>query len=153
MSLDVQSQSDEMDAPEECLMHSTGADNSHRTDMRTATRPIPALTEADKERFWSKVDRRGPNECWEWMRGKDKDGYGAFSVGFCSQRSHRISFLIFNGTISPELEVCHHCDNPGCCNPVHLSKEALRTTMPTWFLRVGTFEERECGTQKSDLMT
>ena len=30
------------------------------------TKPIPALTPEQVERFWSKVDRRGNDDCWEW---------------------------------------------------------------------------------------
>ncbi len=29
--------------------------------------PILKLTTADTERFWSKVDRRGSDECWSWI--------------------------------------------------------------------------------------
>ena len=30
------------------------------------------------ERFWSKVDRQGPDECWEWQAGRSEKGYGWF---------------------------------------------------------------------------
>ena len=29
-------------------------------------------------RFWSKVDKRLDNECWNYVAGVDKDGYGQF---------------------------------------------------------------------------
>lgn len=35
--------------------------------------------------------------------------------------THRVSWVIANGFNIPDgLFVCHHCDNPPCCNPDHL---------------------------------
>lgn len=34
-------------------------------------------------------------------------------------RAHRLSYEIFIGNIVLP-QVCHHCDRPGCCNPLHL---------------------------------
>jgi hypothetical protein len=73
------------------------------------------------DRFWSYVDRRGANDCWRWMRGKDAQGYGRFHVGrsrSSAMLAHRIAFGLATGE-SPEA-VCHRCDNPRCCNPAHL---------------------------------
>ena len=28
-----------------------------------------------EERFWEKVDRRGPDECWPWTAYSDRYGY------------------------------------------------------------------------------
>jgi hypothetical protein len=83
-------------------------------------KPIPELTAKDIARFWAKVDVRGVNECWPWMGGTDKDGYGRFSIGDATYyRAHRVSKAIAHG-ISHDFMACHKCDNPPCCNPFHL---------------------------------
>jgi hypothetical protein len=74
------------------------------------------------DRFWPKVDKRGPNECWPWTgaaRRKD-EGYGAFWRDGRHQPASRIAYEITNGPIEPHLVICHRCDNPPCCNPAHL---------------------------------
>lgn len=71
------------------------------------------------EKFWNRVDQTGgPNACWEWTGSKLKTGgYGqAYFSG--SWRAHRLAFFLTHG-FKPEA-VCHHCDNPPCCNPAHL---------------------------------
>ena len=72
-------------------------------------------------RFWSKVDKRGADECWNWIGHKDKDGYGTFSTTSknCT-KAHRYSYYLEHGDIDPGKCVLHKCDNPPCCNPKHL---------------------------------
>lgn len=74
-------------------------------------------------RWWQKVDRRGPDECWEWLASRDKDGYGKFQVptpeGQRHIRAHRYGYEMLVGPIEGRLQVCHTCDNPPCCNPAH----------------------------------
>lgn len=79
-----------------------------------------------EERFWAKVDRRGPDDCWEWQAGKHKFGYGTFRLEVGKQAAaHRMAWELTNGPV-PEGEgyhgicVLHTCDNPSCCNPAHL---------------------------------
>lgn len=67
------------------------------------------------ERFWSKVDRRGPEECWPWKYGKDASGYGMIRVDGRTLKAHR--FVAGNPVGGV---VRHTCDNPPCCNPAHL---------------------------------
>lgn len=72
------------------------------------------------DRFWSKVDKRGPDECWPWTAGKLHFGHGAFTVKRRPIAAHRMSWMITNGPIPDGMCVLHHCDNPSCCNPSHL---------------------------------
>lgn len=74
------------------------------------------------ERFWSRVDRRGPDECWPWLGAKTARGYGQIYVhGRSVQYAHRISLELATGKPVPaDLVTMHSCDNPPCANPRHL---------------------------------
>lgn len=72
------------------------------------------------DRFWIKVDIRGPDECWEWKAGLFADGYGAFGVNGKVLRAHRFSYELTNGPIPNNLYVLHSCHNRKCVNPTHL---------------------------------
>lgn len=69
------------------------------------------------ERFVDKVDIKGDDECWEWLGGIDKDGYGKFKINGKDIRAHRASWLIHDGEIPSGSFVLHNCDNPSCVNP------------------------------------
>jgi hypothetical protein len=78
------------------------------------------LSDMDRRRFWSKVEKRG-DECWPWKAGVFADtGYGAFWLSTRQQNvgAHRVAALL---TLGPgDGFVLHSCDNPPCCNPAHL---------------------------------
>lgn len=84
-----------------------------------------ARRKASRERFsvhfWERVDRRGPDECWPWTAAiRSARGYGGVWDGGRWTHSHRVAYILECGPIPEGMEVCHKCDNPGCCNPAHL---------------------------------
>lgn len=80
------------------------------------------------ERFWSRVDIKENNECWNWKAGRCSKGYGTFKINRKVLGTHRVAFALANNMFSllcrvsiPDgLHVLHSCDNPPCCNPMHL---------------------------------
>jgi hypothetical protein len=104
---------------------------------RHPAKPIPALSADDLERFWSKVDVRGPDECWPWKGAPDRHGYGRIRIGGRSGRTvlaHRVSYVLKNGEPEPELVLDHDCRNRPCCNPDHT---VPRTNQENTVLGVG----------------
>src|SRR5690606_2361702 len=75
-----------------------------------------------EERFWMKVERRGPDECWPWRASKVPSGYGQIGKNKQSpEGAHRVAWRLANGRPVPRgMFVRHTCDNPPCCNPAHL---------------------------------
>ncbi len=87
-----------------------------------------------EERFWAKVDKRGPDECWPWTAFIEDDGYGMFGItGSHSVRAHRFAYEAEGGQIPKGFELdhlCHtrdtgctagkECPHRRCVNPAHL---------------------------------
>ena len=74
-------------------------------------------------RFWSKVDVRHENRCWNWRasrKGRKGQQYGAFSIDGKMTSSNRVAWEIANNEALGRRIACHTCDNPLCCNPAHI---------------------------------
>lgn len=86
-----------------------------------------------EERFWIKVDRRSPSECWLWRAGHFTGGYGVFHVGRQATGAHVFAYRLAYGGVPAGMEVDHYCHSVdpscpggescphrGCVNPYHL---------------------------------
>ena len=75
-------------------------------------------------RFWSKVDIRGPDDCWPWLAAKLRKtatrAYGRIGYKSHVLYAHRLAWVLTHGLIPEGICVCHRCDFGLCCNPKHL---------------------------------
>jgi hypothetical protein len=109
--------------------------HSRSQNTRTVNLGIPEgvpLSRSDVERFWAKVQRSDDASCWPWQASRTGSlGYGQFGyqavggrgTGASRQRhayAHRIAWSLSHGPIPDGASICHHCDNPICCNAAHL---------------------------------
>jgi hypothetical protein len=82
-----------------------------------------------EQRFWAKVAKGGPEECWLWLATKNNHGYGMIWAGKPDGNktlAHRVSYELHFGPIPTDttlyhgITVLHRCDTPACVNPAHL---------------------------------
>ena len=70
--------------------------------------------------FWKNVDRRGPDECWEWQ-GKKRAGVGVYRHLGRWRVVHRELYSRVYGRPRHLKKVHRVCGNPLCVNPKHMS--------------------------------
>jgi hypothetical protein len=74
-----------------------------------------------EQRFWTKVNKNGPNGCWIWTAAVDGGGYGNFALHKGRfVKAHRLAYEMMVGQIPEGMNVLHRCDTPRCVNPSHL---------------------------------
>lgn len=84
------------------------------------SKPLPEIDPADQARFWSHVEVGQPNECWPWKASKFAGGYGQLKIKYRTVKAHRVAFRLFHGYDPEGALIRHTCDNPPCCNGLHL---------------------------------
>lgn len=90
------------------------------------------------DRFWSKVDTRGPDDCWPWL-ACTASGYGKFGVRYpVTVSAHVFAYHLIVGRV-PDGKVldhaCHNsdptcaggptCQHRRCCNPAHMVPKSI----------------------------
>jgi hypothetical protein len=96
--------------------------------------PPKGWRKPEEENFWSKVARRGDDECWPWIGALNGHGYGNFMVyrdpTNPSKRktigAHRWAYENLVGEVPAGLELDHLCRNRRCVNPAHLEPVTRR---------------------------
>lgn len=89
------------------------------------TRP-PSTLESLERRFWAKVDKRGPDECWRWIGSHNQEGRGQMYVGGprVNDEAHRISWALHGNEVPDRWAtgnvIDHICKVIDCVNPRHL---------------------------------
>lgn len=91
-----------------------------RSEKMHAWEEDPEMLKRIAERFWSHVSVLGIKECWIWTADTSPFGYGRMNICGDVWNAHRIAFWLHHRKLNHSLHVCHHCDNPPCCNPHHL---------------------------------
>lgn len=81
------------------------------------------------EKFWSKVDVKGPDDCWLWKGPLHPCGDAQWYWKGRLTLVHHVAFEIETGydmqtrkrvAGAGAIVLRHTCDNPPCCNPRHL---------------------------------
>jgi len=77
------------------------------------------------DRFWKKVQKAGPNDCWLWTGAVNKSGNGSFwpvASGpnqYCTN-AHRFAYELAYPLLPKSASVVHTCGNNLCVNPSHM---------------------------------
>jgi transposase len=95
------------------------------TSQGVASRAAAPRIRSEHERFWTKVKRGQPHECWPWLAARQPDGYGLFHTSDGRHwGAHRYAYEVTYGPI-PQCLVIDHvrargCNRTDCVNPAHL---------------------------------
>ena len=97
-----------------------------------------AETAAKVTEFWTNVRRTGHDQdCWPWT-GYVEDGYGRFYFEGRMRGAHELALTFTTGERRADsLDTCHSCNNPICCNPLHLRFDTRQSNVDD-MLEAGT---------------
>ena len=73
------------------------------------------------DRFWSKVRRGGPDECWEWLAAHHPTNKAPrFQMPEGNVAARRIAYTLTYGEIPAGIRIMRTCQNLLCVNPKHM---------------------------------
>jgi hypothetical protein len=84
------------------------------------------MTGPELARFWAKVAKGAPDQCWNWTASLNvRGGYGQVKIGGKTRRSHTVAYELSVGPVPAGLVLDHTCRNRRCVNPAHLEPVTL----------------------------
>ena len=92
---------------------------------------IVTLSSKEHKRIFNKIIIDNKTNCWNWIGGKDQQGYGQGFYNHRRERVHRILYAFFKGKIprGKIMQLDHLCRNTSCCNPEHLELVSQKTNV------------------------
>jgi hypothetical protein len=77
-------------------------------------------TDTTADRYWQKVDRRGPDDCWPWLAALTASGHASFMFplpdGKRGRLAHRYGWTLHHGDIPGGKHIDHTCHDPRVCD-------------------------------------
>ena len=74
-----------------------------------------------RQRLTSKLVIVQATGCLEWQGWRQPSGHGQAYYNGRLMPAHRAFYMLETGVeLTSKQHVCHHCDNPACCNVDHL---------------------------------
>jgi hypothetical protein len=71
------------------------------------------------EKLWDRCELDLVTGCLNWTGPVNSTGYGGVMHNGKVRGAHVLAWEASNGSIPTGKFVCHHCDNPRCCNTDH----------------------------------
>lgn len=88
-----------------------------------------------EQKFWARVQKGQPDECWPWTGAIASNGYGKVNRNYRTLGTHRVAFELQHGKVPDGKWILHRCDNPPCCNPNHLFAGTPKDNVTDCFLK------------------
>lgn len=90
--------------------------------------------------------------CWYWKKFLNQNNYGIVAINKSRYRVHRVMYTLLmrmknnddTWQISEGKFLCHTCNNPQCCNPLHVYEGNQRHNMKD----VAFTDVKGCGSTK-----
>lgn len=95
--------------------------------------------------------------CIEYMKFRNKDGYGIQSVKFPNGKwraigAHRVSYCRANNLPYDAIDglvIMHSCDNPACVNPEHLSVGTQTENVADMYAKGRSYDKSGAGNPRA----
>lgn len=90
------------------------------------------------------IDKKGDNDCWNWLKCCSKAGYGEIRINGQHKYAHIVAFELFHNRVVKNGHCVHHkCGNAKCCNPKHLEEISLADHTSLHHRGVGKLNEEQ----------